>query len=647
MKKHISCMMFLLALCLVPALAPAARASGSGNTIAVGDGGDLRQALASASDGDTIQLSGTVTVSDPSSQDAPWVIDKAVTIQGGLLVLRTSGVILDKDVTFRGVTLLCAPFVRNAIMANGHTLVLEDVTCSASSRPVNLFCGGLYEPGGFGSDPGPEGKIVLRGTVSLLGDGTCGGVGSLYAGNLCMGGMNPGDDHIDGPANEFAGDAEICVEASAGIGDLGPVYACGAQQRIPRGSQSGKVTLPDPDSYTVGGRVTVRLRDGAVRWADGAGAGEAALVYNGSEDPIDFLTLSDFSSLAVETGYLIPAADSGLREGAAVSVGEGGRLGLDQLGNLTVGSFTGGGALRLGQDQTLAITGAAAGSTRVVIGGFAYDGGSSLKPAEGHIYISAPNSGPDAFVLAPNSGFPDMALVRDGGGNWSVPAREGEDPPILVESLSFQDVDADSGIGEAELALDAAYVENGASFPYVDFIPLTIRINGQRMERLEEDGYYTYTLALGEDVATLMVTGDCLSITMETGGAVPDGVYAIELAVPGTNTASGGILWAGAVLRIGGGGPEPSPWRFGMSSMVIEDKRAVVHLRDAAGAEGGTVFAAAYTAEDRMRGISLAAVSGEGEVSLPLDSTGASYVTVFLVDEQTRPVSLPQTAPGE
>ena len=147
MKRTIRYTAALIALCLaVVSAAPPARAAGTGDTIHLADTGDLRQAVANAKDGDTIVLDGWGVVDCPGSDDAPWVIDKAVTIQGGQMTVHAGGVILTKDVTIRGTVLAFSTYVRNAIMANGHTLTLEDVTCESGARSVDLFCGGLYEP---------------------------------------------------------------------------------------------------------------------------------------------------------------------------------------------------------------------------------------------------------------------------------------------------------------------------------------------------------------------------------------------------------------------------------------------------------------------------------------------------------------------
>ncbi len=49
-------------------------------------------------------------------------------------------------------------------------------------------------------------------------------------------------------------------------------------------------------------------------------------------------------------------------------------------------------------------------------------------------------------------------------------------------------------------------------------------------------------------------------------------------------------------------------------------------------APGATVLAAAYTQDGRMCAVSLVPMTAAGTLSVPLASSGADYVTVFIVD---------------
>lgn len=621
-RKYARLLRGLLALCLAAALAvPAVPAAEAGRTITLTGKVDMTQALADARDGDTIVLDGSVLITDMSSKDAPWVIDKAVTIQGGTLGLWAGGIILDADVTFRDTTLSFDLFIRNAILANGHTLTLENVRCDQSSRQVvNLFCGGLYDPEGYGSTPGAEGKIIIKGNTSLR-IGTQ--VGNLYAGNLCMGGLNEADSHINGPANQYAGNASIQIES--GNADLGSIYAGGAQQRIPVGSASGKVILTDPAQYTTAGPVDIRLTDGSVKYVDGAGAGAVHVTYNGTANSAA-LTVKNVPDLAVETGSLALTAESGLPEGAVLGVREGAALDLTGLGNaVTAGSLAGGGTLLLGQEQSLSVTGDVTGQTTVGIFSLNAGGCSTMPPLREHPYLRAPQSAPDAFLLAPPDGYAELQLARDEHGDWSVPAGEA---PVLVENAWFVDGYTSVGSEEyAELPLDVTYVENDAPMYLLDFLPLTVAVNGAPAHRQEVDGYFVYTTP--DQRLSVEVINDAVCVSGE------DGTYTIELIIPGSNTGNGRALAAQTVLTIGAAAAPAEDLPCRIRSVWADDAQVTADIAAlSAGAEaGGTVLAAAYTQDGQMSAVAAVPLTGPGTVSIPLDSAGADHVTVFAVDD--------------
>lgn len=623
MKKHI--LAALLALILAIGLFPSnAQASGGGRTITLADNNQLWTELAHAQDGDTFVLNGLCAAVDPSGKDAPLVINKAVTIQGGNLSFHTGGVILNADVTFRDITLGFPSPVRNAIMANGHTLTLENVRAASTGYGFHLFCGGLYDPDGVGvTTPGPAGKIVLRGSVSLKGQ--IGETGSLYAGNLCMGGMNPADDAINGPANAFARNTEIVFEGDKG--EFGGIYAGGAQQRIPRGAPNGKVILPDPEKYTVDGSVTVRLMNGQAGWVQGRGARETHVVYNGNSYLTDGIVMNDIASLRVESGYLIPALGSTFGEVAAAS---GAKLGLMHLGNLTVSSFSGGGTLQMGEEQTLTVSGAVTGSTAIEVVRDA--GGVWVKslPKEEHAYVQAPQSGAGSFTLSPPHGYEMVELVRDESGSWSVP--DGSIPTVvLVDSFAVASPAAwvKSGTKSAAFPLEAEYADNSAPGSYMDYVPVEITVNNSLAEYEEGDGYY---YCRDEGVA-FVIADNCLEITASSDpywDPIPAGTYAIEITVPGSNTGDGQELRGRAVLTVGDGGTQQEEFPYAIESLAVSDAAVTVGVSQLNGAAGGVVYAASYGADGRLLGVAAVPVQEKEQVTVPLNSAGADHVAVFI-----------------
>lgn len=555
MKKPFRLVSFLLALCLAAAWLPRADAAGGGTTHTVSDLESVLDLLAQdkVKDGDTIQVMGTGGVQ--MSGEAPWIIDKNVTITGGDIVIRGNGILLDADVTFKDTTLTFTSNVRNAIMANGHTLTLENVACGGHS--FNLFCGGLlkssYETFEVPA-PGNAGTLHIKGSTTLQKNDTY-GPGNIYAGSLCMGGMTESANGAEnnGPANVFAGDAVIHVE---GDGDVGTAYACGGQQRIPVGAPNGKVTLPDAARYTVSGSVTVR---GKVPDVEGAGAKETHVVYQNSSGYEISRTFSNLSSLSVETGVLALAADSHHLDGVVVSLADGAKLSLKALVERvpTLGDFNGGGFLILGENQTLSINGAITGTTKVAVGYTNYNcTQSTALPKEGQCYIQAPNSQDGAFTLLPYASQPDMTLVRNENGDWMIPVKE--EGISKVQSLAPEDTHVSSETTEILVPLNSSYHGDGL---WIEEIPLIIRVNAAEASFNTEDTYYEAAglhLYVGDTGS-----GDELQIYAASSFSdpIPDNVYRIEIVVPGAYTVSGANLTASFTLTVGNVAaiPQPNP----------------------------------------------------------------------------------------
>ncbi len=540
----------ILALCMVlTALPPVYRAAPAGT--------DFRTLLAAAEDGDTIPLSGTVFAGS-QGDDAPLVIDKAVIIEGGTLTLWVGGVVLGADVTFRNVSLDFASNVRNAVAANGHKLTLDNVT--AGNHSFNLFCGTLigreYEEFTVPA-PGARGEIVIRGNTSLQNKDTY-GAGGIYAGNLSMGGMTEAENTTasDAPANEFDGEAVIAVESAAGRGALGQIYACGAQQRIPYGASGGKITQPDLEKYTVSGGVSVQLLGSTALGV--RGAGQTAVTYRNSNHYQHILPLTGVSSLTVQSGQLALAAESSLREDADVSVVKGAALDLTELGrSLTVGSFTGGGSLILGDADPLIISGRVTGTTLVGVGsiGGGYSGSPVVKD---HGYIEAPQSADGAFTLAPDRANPDMELVRQESGVWTAQADPNKAAPLLVERFQLEDVraplEASDDWPAIEIPRVTEFVQNDA-VQIFENVPLSMYVNGEQAElTMDAEGSSVYQFHTAR-MRIMTAYEDILAVFFEDDVRV-EGRYIIEVTIPGSSTASGEDLFAAAILTVGD--PQPT-----------------------------------------------------------------------------------------
>ncbi len=543
MKKLFRSIAITLVLCLsLPVLSSAGLAAEG----AVHDytGNDLKGFINSAavSDGDTVRLSGECLVRDGT--DNPWIISKSVTVEGGGVWLGAGGILLGADVTFRNTTLSFASSVRNAVIANGHRLTLDNVVCGNQS--YNLFCGSLINSNGESfvtPTPGRCGELIIKGDTSLQ-NNTDYGTGNIYAGNLTMGGMNEqhngsGDN---GPANIFDGGAVIDLSAStAGSEAFGKIYACGGQQRIPVGQSSGKMTMPGANIYTVSGAVTVTGKAPDVMGA-GAPRVDVTFLSDTFEAEREFW---DISSLTVQSGKLrLKSGSSFKTKDGGLGVASGAKLYLSSLtGDLSFGSLTGGGILILSQGQTAGFSGAVTGSTGVAVGDANYsDTYSTSFPTPGHTYITAPLSSSDSFKLLPYSTHPDAMLVRDGNGGWAV--SDGEQGDDKIVSIAFNAASYKAESLEEQAVMEMTAVTEPSVGVYLDFFPLTVNVNGYETSRAEDEGYYTYTSRLGE-LSMEIIEGDLCVTPHEKG------VYNIEIVVPKEYTASGSVLRASATLTVG------------------------------------------------------------------------------------------------
>ena len=530
----------LLAVCLTAVgLSPAGVAAGEvGTTHTVAKNGDPEALINSAQvqDGDTIHIEETAGFRHEG--DSPWVISKRVTIEGGNINIGAGGIVLGADVTFKDVTLTFQMSARNAILANGHVLTLENVKCGEFS--FNLFCGGWIDSNHEGYPnpaPGTRGEIVIKGATSLQNRDTYGN-GNIYAGNLCMGGTDQATSGVNGPANAFAGDAVIRIDSGASSAKLGQIYACGAQQKNPDGQTSGKITLPDAANYTVSGTVTIQ--GNVPHTVDGAGAAQTVVIFE-SGNSLPSYQIRDVSQLTVQAGSL--ALESGSSAGSLAVAGKA-KLDITKLDAPEIDRFDGGGLLVLGETQTLKVSGGVSGETKVAIGGANNTGTETSKlPQVGHTYIMAPGAAGASFQLLPYGLSTSRQLVWDGQGNWVGSEGASDGDMNRISSFCFLTKSASADVNqEAEFHLEAT-LGNGNYQP-LDYIPLTVYIGSVQLQAAEsEDGYYTYTDALHKFSA--YVQDNTFSVT-----TAEEGTHTIQIIVS-ENTVGGAPLSDTATLTVG------------------------------------------------------------------------------------------------
>ena len=622
-----------------------------------GDTETLRKLINSdaVQDGDTIRLIGSCMVNDLNSNSAPWVINKRITITGDTLYLRSGGIVLGADVTFTDVNLSFANCVRNAIMANGYTLTLNNVSSEASTRRIHLLCGGLTGDVKFTDpipQPGNNGRIIIQGSTSL---------GNLYAGSLSG----------DGQPNGFSGNAEIVI-ANGATGKMGHIYASGALETyIPPNSWFDQ-TEPappsaDPEQFSVSGKVNIQLYNTSVLSVNGDTGipGNAPdITYYGKEFPNEVVTLQNIASLTVQNGNLKPKSGSSFAdENASVSVSNQATLDLTNFDpNLTINNFSGGGSLILGQTQTLNIQGDVTGSTRFGAGSINGFSGASQALTAGHTYIRAPRSGPDSFILAEASDSPArIKLVRNTNGDWvGTDASSGGNtdktivtsfqlPPQVTISTQIPDVEALIPI-QVEYSADTTY-------PSLSAVPLTVLLDGMNLTRKEENGTYYYTNGIGDIRLEIIQNDDNEENFWVTGFsfALPDtGTYKFNITIPKEYTINDTSMRATTTLTISNDAPVTPPETPTLSSISVNstNHKTVYQVGEPLDVTGLTIEALMSDGSSQtvpvtagmVNGFNSAAAVANQVLTITYQGKTTTY-TVTIQDNSTTPPVTPPEKP--
>ena len=428
-----------------------------GVTHVVSDSLSFEEALAIATDGDTIDISQGATVLTSEGQElVPLVIDKSVTITGGELVVRKAGVLLEADVTFQNMSLGLANNCHDAIWANGHTLTIDGVKCT--SRKADLFGGSLYtitedagsklyssESGG----PGSAGAILVKGTNS--------GFGNIYAGSMNGTFGASVDIQLDTNLNDGTGTVVYCSGALEGIYDpdnfLDPYY----QPDAPVANES---------AFPATGNVCVKMTylfGVTVNGATGATSNAEVCYTDGGKGYACRAVLNSIGILSLngETAtkpHLMLDADSVIASDLVINLPANSLLDLTDFAsdyNFVIGALEGGGTLVLNSEQVLSIARTVSGTTGVAIGSVEYDGVSSSGTVyREHVYIKAAQSVADdvqkSFVLLPPGGE-EVDFVRDDNGDWWVPV--GELMKIISVNTVLENVVLTVSMGDADAVI--------------------------------------------------------------------------------------------------------------------------------------------------------------------------------------------------
>lgn len=403
-----------------------------GNSTHSGDGSYgnpynlFEDAYAAAGNGDEISILGSGAFLNAEAAE-PFIFDKSVTVNGNgnTFSNRKGGFILNTDVTFKNITLRFSNRLHDAIFANGHKLVLEDVTCDSGFRYVDIFGGSLYENGkNMGDHPGSEAQILITG-------------GGTNLGNIYAGSMN----------GTYDGKTQIVLAHVSGTQN-GEIYASGAIEPYVNQGDWFSMQEPDPPAadgqYTVSGDVEISLTGSDTKQVYGVSenhAGKTFLTIDTDQSYTGTPGISKVGNLTVKGGgtFAPTALDS-----CTVRLEGASAIDLSQMEtpypqvHSIVSADSAGNRLILGKEQTLNVTDTITGAlTFETLNG---RNGKSGIAEYGHTYLELGRAADKAVSFTPTDGQAGMTLERTSSGNgeiWKTSELSG-DKPVAVKNMTIK-----------------------------------------------------------------------------------------------------------------------------------------------------------------------------------------------------------------
>lgn len=401
-----------------------------GNSTHSGDGSYgnpynlFEDAYAAAGNGDEISILGSGAFLNAEAAE-PFIFDKSVTVNGNgnTFSNRKGGFILNTDVTFKNITLRFSNRLHDAIFANGHKLVLENVTCDSGFRYVDIFGGSLYENGkNMGNHPGSEAQILITG-------------GGTNLGNIYAGSMN----------GTYDGKTQIVLAHVSGTQN-GEIYASGAIEPYVNQDDWFSTQEPDPPAadgqYTVSGDVEISLTGSDTKQVYGVSenhAGKTFLTIDTDQFYTGIPGISKVGNLTVKGGgTFAPAA----LDSCTVRMEGASAIDLSQMETPQVHSIvsadSAGNRLILGKEQKLNVTDTITGAlTFETLNG---RNGKSGIAEYGHTYLELGRAADTAVSFTPTDGQAGMTLERTSSGNgeiWKTSELSG-DKPVAVKNMTIK-----------------------------------------------------------------------------------------------------------------------------------------------------------------------------------------------------------------
>ena len=401
-----------------------------GNSTHSGDGSYgnpynlFEDAYAAAGNGDEISILGSGAFLNAEAAE-PFIFDKSVTVNGNgnTFSNRKGGFILNTDVTFKNITLRFSNRLHDAIFANGHKLVLENVTCDSGFRYVDIFGGSLYENGkNMGNHPGSEAQILITG-------------GGTNLGNIYAGSMN----------GTYDGKTQIVLAHVSGTQN-GEIYASGAIEPYVNQDDWFSTQEPDPPAadgqYTVSGDVEISLTGSDTKQVYGVSenhAGKTFLTIDTDQSYTGIPGISKVGNLTVKGGgTFAPAA----LDSCTVRLEGASAIDLSQMETPQVHSIvsadSAGNRLILGKEQKLKVTDTITGAlTFETLNG---RNGKSGIAEYGHTYLELGRAADTEVSFTPTDGQAGMTLERTSSGDgeiWKTSELSG-DGPVAVKNMTIK-----------------------------------------------------------------------------------------------------------------------------------------------------------------------------------------------------------------
>lgn len=496
-----------------------------GNSTRSGDGSYgnpynlFEDAYAAAGNGDEISILGSGAFLNAEAAE-PFIFDKSVTVNGNgnTFSNRKGGFILNTDVTFKNITLRFSNRLHDAIFANGHKLVLEDVTCDGGFRYVDIFGGSLYENGkNMGDHPGSEAQILITG-------------GGTNLGNIYAGSMN----------GTYDGKTQIVLAHVSGTQN-GEIYASGAREPYVNQGDWFSMQEPDPpaadEQYTVSGDVEISLTGSDTKQVYGVSenhAGKTFLTIDTDQSYTGIPGISKVGNLTVKGGgTFAPAA----LDSCTVRLEGASAIDLSQMETPQVHSIvsadSAGNRLILGKEQKLNVTDTITGAlTFETLNG---RNGKSGIAEYGHTYLELGRAADTAVSFTPTDGQAGMTLERTSSGNgeiWKTSELSGNEP-VAVKNMTIKNpvitttVSEISGSGKSYLADVSWPDETEETFKDLACVPLQYEVtfNGKTLSSENDEGSFIcipdfnlmFETGIEENAITLMCYRTANSSTVKPG----------------------------------------------------------------------------------------------------------------------------------